>query len=133
MTYSCEIPAYAIRAGEEVLAFRLPTVDFGTYDVGAQERNLPFTHTENYHGEKYIEIEIPDGYEIEYLPESVDLDIGYESFKATITVDGGVLKYSQISEGDFRRILAPEDYPEYKKFIEDKSKFSEKWILVKKI
>ncbi|MFP4460374.1 MAG: DUF3857 domain-containing protein [Candidatus Zixiibacteriota bacterium] len=132
ISYSCEIPAYAIRAGEEVLAFKLPTVDFNAWEVGAQERTLPFSRSGNFHNEKYIEIQIPDGYEIESMPEPIDLDIGYESFKAEISMDGNVLKYHHVIEGEHERIIDPDDYPEYKEFVEEKSKFADRWVLVKR-
>ncbi len=132
MSYTVEIPGFAVSAGEEILAFRLPTVDFNTYEVGAAERTLSFSRAGNFYNEKYINIELPDGYEIEYLPKSVDLSVGYRSFEADIEVDDNVLRYKQIDEGKHEPMLPPEKYPKYKGFEEEQAKFGDNWILLRK-
>jgi hypothetical protein len=132
VSYSCKIPAFAVRAGEEVLAFKLPTIDFSAWDVGAQERTLPFSRPGNFYGKKNISIEIPDGYEIEFLPEGVDVDVGYESFEGELKFENGKINYYQTTSGEHRRIIEPDEYTEYKQFVEQKSKFADKWILVRK-
>ncbi|MCD6502062.1 DUF3857 domain-containing protein [bacterium] len=132
LTYSVRIPGFAVRAGEEILAFKLPTVKFGASQVGAAERTLPFSLPGNFYGEKIIDISLPKGYEIEHLPESVELSCGYRDFEGDVSVSDGVLKYRQISKGKHSPVVQAKDYPKYKNFVERRSKFADNWILIKK-
>jgi len=132
ISYSVEIPGYATRAGDEILAFKLPTVGFRATDVGASERTLPFSRAGNFYGEKQINISIPEGYEIDYLPENIDISVDYESMNAGIEKNGRMLEYKQVSKGENEPIISPEKYSDYKNFVEKKAKFGESWILIKR-
>ena len=133
VTYSVEIPGYAVRAGEQILAFRLPTVEFNASNVGAAERKLPFSRAGNIFDQKTITIKLPKGYEIEYIPESVDLSVGYRSFKGEISVTDNVISYTETSTGEHAPLLLPDKYSEYKEMVEKQAKFGENWILIRKI
>ncbi len=131
-SYSVEIPAYAVRAGEEILAFKLPTVNISAWDVGAQERTLPFEQAGNSYSEKTISFDLPAGYEVEYLPESIDESIGYHSFKGELSVVDGKLIYHQVVKTEHEPIIDAKDYPEYKEHIEKLSRWADNWILIRK-
>jgi hypothetical protein len=130
--YGMKIPAFAVRAGEEILAFKLPTVAFPTFETSAVERTLPFSKPGNTYSEKYIEIELPEGYEIEFISENEKLSVGYRSFIADLKVEGNKIFYTQIRKGENEPLLKVDKYSEYKEFVEDMSKFGESWILIKK-
>jgi len=130
--YNVTIPGYAVRAGEEILAFKIPTVAFGAWDVGAKERKLPFGKSGNVYAEKRITIELPKGYEIDYIPESQKLSVGYREFSADIELKGNSIIYNQITRGTNKPIIESEKYPEYKKYVEDMAKFGDSWILIRK-
>jgi len=132
VSYSVEIPGYAVGAGEEILAFKLPTVGFSASQVGAAERTLPFSSSGNNYSEKIITIELPEGYEIEYLPENVSFSVGYRSFNAEIEVEDGVLTYEETATGKHTPMISQKKYSAYKSFVEKKAKFSDNWILLRK-
>ncbi|RKZ31432.1 hypothetical protein DRQ36_02115 [bacterium] len=133
VTYRVEIPGYAVRAGEEILAFRLPTVKFDVSRVGAAERRLPFSRPGNSYSEKHITIDLPEGYEIEFIPKDLKISVGYRTFKGDISVDDGVIDYTEISTGKHRPMLKPTKYGSYKRFVEKIGKFGDGWILIRKI
>ncbi len=133
VSYRVEIPGFAVSAGEEILAFKLPTVNFSASQVGASERNLPFSRPGNSYSEKHITIRLPEGYEIEYIPKSVKFSVGYRTFEGKIEVENGILQYTQISEGKHSPMLAPKEYTKYKEFEEQRARFADNWILLRKI
>ena len=132
ISYSVDIPAYAVGAGDEILAFKLPTVTASAYDVGAQERILPFSKEGNSYGEKEIIFDLPEGYEIEFLPKSIDVAIDYRSFKGELKVEDGKIIYQQTTTGQHEPILDPDEYPDYKEYVENISRFADNWILIRK-
>ncbi len=133
VSYVVEIPGFAVSAGEEILAFKIPTVGFSASQVGAANRTLPFSRPGNSYTEKSITIRLPEGYKIEYLPKSVKLSVGYRSFEGKIEVKDGILRYSQISESKHSPMISPKDYPKYKSFEEKRARFGDSWILLRKI
>ncbi len=132
VSYSVEIPAYAVGAGEEILAFKLPTVDLSAWDVGAQERVLPFSQSGNSYSEKLISFDLPDGYEVEFLHESIEESVGNNSFKGETKVENARLIYHQTSSREHEPLLEPKEYPEYKEFIEKLSRWADNWILIRR-
>ena len=132
MTYRVEVPGYAVRAGEEILAFKLPTVSFGSSQVGAKERTLPFSLFGNIYSEKSISIDLPDGYEIDHLPKSVDLSSEFRFFDGDLSFENGRIEYRQVITGEHAPIVKSKKYGEYKNLIEKRSKFADNWILIRK-
>ncbi len=130
--YSVHIPGFAVGAGDEILAFKLPTVAFGSSQVGAAKRTLPFSLAGEYYGEKIVTIELPEGYEIEHLPKSVSLSANSRSFMGSIELDGRRIVYRQVSENKHAPLVSPKEYSKFKQFIEGRSKFAENWILLRK-
>ncbi len=131
VTYSVDIPGYATTTGD-VIAFRLPSVNFGASSVGASSRKLPFAREGNVYSEKRITISLPKGYDVEYLPSSLKSGVGYRNVDATITVDGSKLIYIEKLDGTHAPLLEPEKYADYKSYIEQLSRFGESWILLRK-
>ncbi len=63
-----EIPEYALTAGEELLVFQLPGIDYGAGWVGQDEREFPIYLNGLEMQSHHFIITLPEGYEIYYLP-----------------------------------------------------------------
>ncbi|MCK5832818.1 DUF3857 domain-containing protein [bacterium] len=132
VSYSVHIPGYAVSAGEEILAFKLPTVDYGSSQVGAATRTLPFSLPGDYYNEKLMSIKLPEGYIIEHLPSSMDLSNEYTGFSSLLSIENQTLEYKQVNTGTHAPIIQVKEYLDYKKFVESRARFSENWILIRK-
>ncbi|HHS50666.1 MAG TPA: DUF3857 domain-containing protein [candidate division Zixibacteria bacterium] len=133
VSYRVHIPGFAVGAGEEILAFKLPTVDFGAGQVAPATRRLPFALRGNSFGEKIINIELPDGYEIEHLPASANFSTKFTEFRGEITLEGNSIVYRQTTSQTHSPLISTREYPKFKEFIESRARFSDNWILIRKI
>jgi hypothetical protein len=132
VAYNASIPGFAIRAGDDILAFKLPTVYFSASHVGSAERTYPFSREENTYSEKILEIAIPDGYEIAFLPKSLKTSVGYRSYEGDLTAGNGKIVFKEKIDGIHSPLISPDKWLSYKDFVEKLSQFSENWILLRK-
>jgi len=131
VVYRVDIPGYATTTGD-IIAFRLPGVNFGASSVGASTRKLPFARPGNTYAEKHITIVLPKGYTIEYMPASLKTGVGYRNFDASIKVENNKMYYVEKLDGTDAPFLEPEKYAEYKAYIEQLARFGESWILLRR-
>lgn len=62
-----------------------------------------------------FDLRIPAGYAIDEVPDPVNVDVGFASYRSDVKVDRDTLHYSR--EYILKQLaLSPEQYPELKKF-----------------
>lgn len=86
-----------------------------------RNRKQPLKISRGYVDSDEIEIEIPDGFTIEALPEQVLIQNKFGSYEAKVTMKNNIMQYSrkiQINEGDYSK----EDYLLYRDFMTEINK-----------
>jgi hypothetical protein len=113
ITLSCEIPGYAVKAGEDLMLFTLPGLAYDARDVGRPRRThgleWDYAERETTHG--YIRL--PDGFTVYALPEPAALDSPTASYKARPAFRNAAVTFDDAYE--LKVLSAPRDaYGEYK-------------------
>jgi hypothetical protein len=125
------IPDYALSASGGYLAFRIPWAERGAGDVGKPTRELPMFWYSRDKTALDAEVALPAGYEVYYAPEPADLAAPGFAYRASFAQEEGGLRYREERVADATEV-SPEDYPKYKKFVEDTARFTQKWIVIRK-
>lgn len=128
-----KIPDYALKAGEELLVFQLPEINYDASMVGKQKREFPLQWPSKMLEANEISINIPDGYKISYLPrEYLFNDLSSVKYYAKLTSGNKKILFKD----EYRRNtinLSVGQYTAFKKCIEAKAAFSKEWIVLEKI
>ncbi len=93
-SYSLNVDRYARSMGQllmvrpRVLGSEAPSVD-------NEPRKVPIDLRETMQAKDDYDIELPQGYAVDELPEPVDLDLGFASYKSSSQIKGNVIHYSR--------------------------------------
>ncbi len=127
-----QISVYAIKAGDELLVFKLPEIDYSAASVGKETREFPIDWDTNVLLVNQITINVPKGYKVYYLPKNYSCTIpSAMSYQSQTEVK----QQEIIFKDSFRReviSLTPEKYPEYKKCLETMATMAKEWIILAK-
>jgi hypothetical protein len=91
---------------------------FGTYTLPTdhKSRKVAIDLGHAMEGTDSFDIQIPDGYAVDELPEPVKADVGFASYESTTTVSGHTLHYSRTFT--LRQVQLPADkYGELQRFV----------------
>lgn len=120
---------YAVRAGDKLMVFRLPGLDYGAGSVGKPTRVHPLDWTTlGMSSHRYV-LRLPPGLKVRYLPSEVKYVCPSIGYQAAFRRDGGVITFTD----EFRRSRrgAPaSEYPGYKAGIEAMAKLAKEWVVV---
>jgi hypothetical protein len=113
--------------------FLIPNIlSLGGERINDDERKVDFVFNDEFHNEDSEEIIIPDGYEIESLPQPVSLKTKYGTYSSSTQLSGNKIIYKRIREQFSGRFPASEA-PDVRKFFSDIYKADRaKMVLVKK-
>jgi len=90
-----------------VLGSEAPAVDH-------EARKVPIDLRETMQAKDEYDIELPQGYAVDELPEAVKLDLGFASYESSSQVKGNILHYSRTYT--VRQVLLPvEKYADLQK------------------
>ena len=123
---------YAMRAGDELLVFQLPEVEYGASSVGKPTRDFPLRWWQRSRATTAMRIEVPPGFRVHYAGRDYATDCGIMSFAATFTSAGNEIRYEDEFVQD--EIEAPRDaYGDYKRSIETRARVSKEWIVLERV
>ena len=96
------------------------------------ERRVDFVLGNEFHNEENYEIEIPEGYELEAIPQDISIKTKFGSYSCTTRLNGNKIIYHRVREQFSGRFPAT-DQKELARFLEDIYKADRaKMVLVKK-
>lgn len=129
VTVNCTIPGYAFKAGEDLMLFNLPVVDYDAADVGRPTREhalswplVARTLTEG-------AITLPKGFKVYSMPKSVKYDVPTVHYQAKLGKKKNAIQFKD--QSDIKAQEAPrEAYPDYKKFKELRANLSRQRIIL---
>lgn len=103
------------KKARDVLIFEVPEIGEECGIKGKKERRYPLVVRNNFYSKNEVELNIPEGYEVYYLPEPVELKNQYFEFRSAYRREGEKIFY----QGEFIKNanrITPLDYPVYHQF-----------------
>ena len=131
LTVVYQIPDYPLRAGEKLMVFHLPNLEYSAAEVGKPTRIHPLDWSSRAMSTNQYTVRLPDGFTANYLPEDVTYDTPLMTYAAGFESRGSTIVFSD----EYRRHLieAPEGmYPVYKKGVETRAKLSREWVVLER-
>ena len=131
LTVTYRISDYPLRAGEKLMAFHLPNLEYSAQEVGKPTRVHPLDWSSRAQTTNRYTLRLPEGFTVYHLPGDVAYDIPLFSYTAGFETKDGVVVFTD----EYRRhhIEAPaETYPEFKKGIETRAKLSKEWVVLER-
>ena len=119
------------KKARDILIFDVPEIWKGCPDTGKKDRRYPFVVWNNSYNKDEVGFNVPEGYEVYYLPEPTEMKNQYFEFRSSYRQEGERIFY----QGEFIRNairIAPEDYPVYKRLCEGVEKSFKKDVLLRK-
>ena len=131
ITLEYHIKDYALQAGETLMVFQLPDLEYSAYVVGKATRIHPMDWSHRTLSANRYTLELPKGFEVAYLPEDVHYDTSVMAYRARFDRRDGVILFSDIS---IRKVIAApsEDYALYKRGIETQAKLAKEWVVLER-
>jgi hypothetical protein len=123
----CYAPDYCKKAGD-ILIFQVPLIGRSCDGTGKEERRYPILYWSKSYKKDEVEFNIPEGYELYYLPEPVEIKTAYFEYHSSYKKVGEKVLY----QGEFIRKavkLPPEKYTNYRKFCQMMEKSCERYVL----
>ncbi len=120
----------ALKQGNFLL-FHIPGIEYSAYSVGARMRKYPVYWGKLEKEENEINIKIPEGYAVRYLPKEINLSNPYIEFKNTLLKDEKTITYTDYYINK-KELIPVEYYQEYKNAITQIAELSEEWIILEK-
>jgi hypothetical protein len=121
---------YCKSAGD-LLIFELPEIWQGCSSIDKVERRYPLVQLTNSYDRHEAEFDVPEGYEIYYLPEPVEVANKYFEFHSTYRKEGEKIVY----QGEFLEKamrIPPDEYLAYQGSCQEVSKSFRREILFRK-
>jgi len=98
------------------------------YSVDAEERQFGFRLRATRLVRYKETLRLPDGWSVESLPESIELDSPAAALSFRVQAEGGLLTY-EFELTLKKHIVPPEDYAEFKKTLDSMKQLSKEWIV----
>lgn len=131
--YKVSVGSYASKAGKRIFIPINPIYNSTSVPAKVENRKLPFSRTMEETIENQITLSIPEGYEIESMPdENFDEQSAYGDFRLSIAREGDLIKVYK--KWIAKKFVEPaENYESYRNAMKDFSKLDGgKIVLVKK-
>jgi hypothetical protein len=132
--YEYEAGDYCLAAGGELLAFKIPELDYDASSIQKYERDLPLFWERRKLVENTAVIKLPDGFRVRSVPEQVKSYEGsrpFISYEASFAVKEGTLVFKDRFErtGIYE---PPQMYEVYIKAIKDSARLANDWVVIEK-
>lgn len=122
---------FAPRSGKYMI-FSIPYFEMGFSEVSLKERKYPIVYTTTRLRTDQVNISVPDGYNVKYLPSALRVQSPYVEFEVIYDQQGDKIKISRKLAFP-RRIVPVVDYPSFKADLEKIAFASKERIFLEKI
>lgn len=129
LTYEFQGKNFLWRSGKARIIPPLAGVD--TSIVAQDKRAYPLEMGQPDSKESVFEIKLENNFTVKYLPEKVDIQSPWLDYLVNYEFKGKVLKISQKEILKLREVR-PEEYPEFKRFLEDLAGKLKEYIILEK-
>lgn len=128
-TYSIKYnaPDYCKKAGD-ILIFQLLGIEASCAATDKEARRYPIEHHSNCYVKNEVNFNIPEGYELYYLPEPVEIKNPYFEYHSSYQKKGRKIFYQGEFIGNAVQ-TPPEEYADYRKSCHEMEKSYERYVL----
>jgi hypothetical protein len=123
---------YAMRAGDDLLVFRLPEIEYSALEVGKPDREFPLYWSSRSMLTNDIRLDIPQDFKVYYAGKDYEADGGVATFTADFDVKDRVIRYRDAYVHTETR-AGREAYAAYKACLETQAQVSKEWIVLERI
>lgn len=127
LTYGFSGRNFLSRAGRSRILPKIAKLD--TSIVAQDSRYYPLELGQPYLSESIFEMELPANFKVSSLPKAVDLKNQWGEYSLTYALKGKMLKVCERQVSKTRKI-SKEEYPTFKKFIEDTAITADEYIIL---
>ena len=114
LNYDVTASSYAKNAGN-MLLLRPRVVGSDAIPLTDEERRFPIEFDSTGEWRDTFDVKIPAGYTVDDVPDPVNVDVGFASYRSDVRADGNMLHYSR--EYVVRKLeLSADQYPDLRKF-----------------
>ena len=129
-TYTLE--DYAMRAGEDLLVFRLPEIRYDAALVGKPEREFPLRWPSRGKSVVDLTLNVPPEFKVYYAGKDYEADAGVADFVATFAELDGQIRYRD-RYVQRETEAPPEAYGKYKSCLETRARVAKEWIVLERV
>ena len=116
---------YHCQSARDMVTFRIPDIWNYCLESGKKERRYPLDIWRPEYTNHDIEITVPEGYEVYYLPDPIDIQCPFFEFHSSYREQDEKVLYKNEFIRKAARI-SPEEYPVYRTFCQEMEKKSRK-------
>ena len=120
---------YCRKAGD-ILIFDVPEIWKGCPATGKKDRRYPIVVWNNSYNKDEVWFNVPEGYEVYYLPEAMETKNQYFEFRSSYRQEGEKIFYRGELISKALRVT-PEEYPAYHEFCQTMEKSFKRDVLFK--
>jgi len=121
---------YSKKAGD-ILTFDVPGIRESCSAAGKKDRRYPIIVWNNSYNKDEVEFNAPEGYEVYYLPEPMEIKNQYFEFRSSYRQEGERILYQgELIKKAIR--IAPEEYPAYHESCQGMEKSLKRSVLFRK-
>jgi hypothetical protein len=121
---------YCRKAGD-ILIFDVPEIWEGCPATGKKERRYPIVVWNNSYSKDEVEFNVPEGYEVHYFPEPVEIRNPYFEFRSSYRQEGDKIFYrGEVTRNALR--IAPAEYTSYQNYCFGMEKSFNRSVLFRK-
>ncbi|HOZ47570.1 MAG TPA: DUF3857 domain-containing protein [Candidatus Hydrogenedentes bacterium] len=91
ITVRCSVPGYAVKAGESLMMFDVPTLAYAASDVGRPTREHDLFWNSVARDSTRGAIRLPEGFHVHSMPESVQFESAVVAYVAQVKADEGAV------------------------------------------
>ena len=129
LTFNCSIPGYAFKAGEDLMLFNLPLVDYEAGDVGRPTREHDLFWPQVSQSLCEGAVTLPKGFKVYSMPKGVKFNAPTVSYRARLTKKSAAIHFSD--QSGIKLQQAPKAaYADYKHFKELRADLSRQRIIL---
>ena len=120
-----------LKFADSIAILRLPVVsrNLRFSEISLAERKLPLVYSTSSSVKHDINLTLPEGWKILYLPDEFALKSKEVSYSAQYIEEGGTLRFNDLYARPVREIQ-PHKYPDYRELLTQISKYHQKPILL---
>lgn len=121
-------PEFLKRAGDQWI-LRIPGMGVSTSNVGKEERTYPLIFNNTLSLTRHIEIDLPEGFQVIYIPQNLELELPYATYNISYRSYGTSISIEE-EYGRSQVEISVEEYPEFKEFVEEIARAVDETIIL---
>lgn len=109
-------PEFLKRAGDQWI-LKIPGMGVSTSNVGKEERIYPLIFNNTFSSTRNIEIDLPEGFQVTYMPQRLELELPYATYIISYWSEGTSIRIHE----EYKRSqveVSVEEYYKFKEFVE---------------